>query len=112
MGKKDKLAMDPVSAHRKEEKKKLAAKIKKQRDERKEAQYKADPKALQSEINKLKSRQDLREASGTNAKIKAKIESLSTIKDESERRRKADAEEEAQRPAAPEVTLDLSPSRA
>jgi len=108
MGKKDKLSRDPVSQHRKDEKKKLAAKMKKERTERKEAKFQTDPRALQLEIDKLRSTADLRQAGGSTAKMEAKIEELIAVKAESERRRAAEGLDEDAAPAQSEVTLDLS----
>eukprot|EP00962_Isochrysis_galbana_P000028 scaffold9_cov97-Isochrysis_galbana.AAC.1 len=110
MGKKDKLSLDPVAQHRKDEKKKLAAKMKKQRDERKEAKFQLDPKSLQAEIDKVRSHAELRQAGGSTARLQAKIDELTSIKEEAERRRAAQVESQPEAATAGqrEVSLDLS----
>ena len=86
---KDKLSMSGVDSWRKDEKKKLAKKIKKQRDERKEARFDSDPNAIKREIDKLRSLGQTREAQGTNSHLKKKIDALSAIHAEASKRQAA-----------------------
>ena len=79
MGKKER-AHDPNQAHRKEQKKAEAKKLKKQRDERKEAQYQADPSQIEKDIQRLKHLEEFRAEAGSNAKRSKKIEELGEIK--------------------------------
>ena len=76
---KDKLSMSGVDSWRKDEKKKLAKKIKKQRDERKEARFDSDPNAIKREIDKLRSLGQTREAQGTNSHLKKKIDGVAVV---------------------------------
>ena len=111
MGKKDKgLCRDPVSQHRKDEKKLQAKKMKKERTERKEARFNENPLTLQLEIDRLSNRAELLQAGGSTAKTQAKIEELIAVKVEAERRRAADAEANGDdaAPAQPEILLDMS----
>ena len=87
---------DPNLAHRKEQKKLEQKKLKKQRDERKEAQYRADPMVVQQEIDRLRHLTELRAEAGSDAKRERKIEELVQVKREAERRRAEQASEEAQ----------------
>ena len=95
MGKKER-SFDPNQAHRKEQKKAEAKKLKKQRDERKEAQYKADPTQIDKELQRLKHLDEFRAEAGSNAKRTKKIEELTAVKKEAERRRAEDAAQQAQ----------------
>ena len=111
MGKKER-NHDPNQAYRKEQKKLEAKKLKKERDERKESQYSSDPAALQKEIDRLRHLTNLRAEAGTNAKMHAKIEELTAVKQEAERRRAEKAAQEMQfappGSSASSSTLDLS----
>ena len=77
----------------------LKAKNKKARVDRKEARYETDPALLQKEIDRLKHLEAEREAGGSQARTKRKLEELSEVKAESERRRQAAAAEAAGAPA-------------
>ena len=101
MGKKER-SFDPNQAERKKQKQNEAKKLKKQRDERKEAQYKADPTQIEKEIQKLKHLDQFRAEAGSDAKRTKKIEELTDIKKEAERRRAEQAAEQAQFAPPPE----------
>ena len=68
MGKNKERSHDPNQAFRKQQKKVEAKKLKKERDERKEAQYKADPKQIDKELFRLKHIDELRAEAGGAAK--------------------------------------------
>ena len=106
---KERKGLAPADQHRKDERKKELKKLKKQRDERKEAQYAADPVALQREIDRLRGLDTLRAEAGTNAKLKQKIEQLSEVKREAERRRsEAAADPEFAPPSGSSGFIDMS----
>ena len=80
---------DPAGAQRKLDRKNELKKFKKQRLERKEQLFESDPKALKAEIARLKHLTELRSEAGTNKKMHEKIEELSAVLQEAERRRAA-----------------------
>ena len=108
---KEKKGLAPGDQFRREQKKVLAKKLKKERDDRKESKIALDPRVLQAEIDRLNGLQDLRESGGNNNRIIRKVEELTTFKQESERRRaeKGDTEtDNARGSQAQEVFLDMS----
>ena len=110
---KDKLSMSGVDQWRKDEKKKLAKKIKKERDQRKEAKFEADPQQMKQEIERLRALTQTREAQGTNAQMKRKLENAIAIHAEQEKRQAAKKELQADfappgQPAQQEQFMDIS----
>ena len=83
---KEKLSLSGVDKWRKDEKKKLAKKIKKERDERKETKLNQDPQALKQELDRLRGVAQGREAAGSNAQMKRKIDELAAVHAEAEKR--------------------------
>lgn len=52
--KKDKMGLHPADQHRKDEKKKLLTKLKKERVAKKEAKFEADPAAIAAELTRMR----------------------------------------------------------
>lgn len=102
---------DPAGAQRKLDRKNELKKLKKQRLERKEQLFESDPKALKAEIARLKHLTELRAEAGTNKKMHEKIEELSAVLQEAERRRATREAEQPSHDFAPSYSggsLDLS----